>query len=268
MQGVLARCPDLRVIEVTPAQERVLSATHHALCWDRGVRITIGSVNPEATGARMGLARGTYQAQRTFMWGLAGEQRALFEELLVFGFEAAEVTARYYGLAGDDAYISQWRVAEEFGLAQRTGNRLVSKMTGAVLRYLDPTCDVGMASVAHAEAIARRVLRLHQTATTGAALQEWLVKLGIPAVPPGLPPIRFDLFEFALAAFRDGRLAALDERTQGILRKRFGLNDLGVARALKLREIGDELGLTRERIRQLERDGLATLGWQADELDD
>ena len=267
IRAVLERCPGLRTLQVIPSGVRKLTITHRALCDDRSVRIVVGAIYPERTGERANLARTAYQAQRAFMQGLAEEQRVLFEELLALGFEIAEIAARYFGLDGQDAFISQARVAEEFGLAPRTGNVLVSRMVGALLRYLDPTCRVGKASLRTAEALAVRVKRLRQTALGDAVRQEWLVRLGIPAIPPGLRPARFDLFEFVLSAFRAGRLAALDERTQGILRKRYGLDNPGVAPAVTLQEIGDGIGLTRERARQLERDGLVALGWNASTLD-
>lgn len=53
-------------------------------------------------------------------------------------------------------------------------------------------------------------------------------------------------------------LATLPEREAAILMKRFGItNREGVE--MSLREIGDEYGLSRERIRQLEQDGLTNL---------
>jgi RNA polymerase primary sigma factor len=48
-------------------------------------------------------------------------------------------------------------------------------------------------------------------------------------------------------------LAAIDDRAAEILRYRFGLE--GHA-PLTLKEIGDRVGLTRERVRQIERDTL------------
>jgi RNA polymerase primary sigma factor len=53
-----------------------------------------------------------------------------------------------------------------------------------------------------------------------------------------------------------GLLDRLDGREAAVLRLRFGL-DGGEARTLK--EVGDCLGLTRERVRQIERDGLRKL---------
>jgi RNA polymerase primary sigma factor len=52
------------------------------------------------------------------------------------------------------------------------------------------------------------------------------------------------------------RLARMGEREAAIIRLRFGL---GTEAPLTLREVGERLALTRERVRQLERDALAQL---------
>ena len=49
----------------------------------------------------------------------------------------------------------------------------------------------------------------------------------------------------------------LDERESTVLRMRFGLND---TEAHTLKEIGEQLGLTRERVRQIETEALRKLG--------
>lgn len=56
----------------------------------------------------------------------------------------------------------------------------------------------------------------------------------------------------------DGLLQVIDEREATILRLRYGLGD-DAAESLTLKEIGKIVGLTRERVRQIERDALRKL---------
>lgn len=51
-------------------------------------------------------------------------------------------------------------------------------------------------------------------------------------------------------------LQRLDQRSEAVLRLRFGFED---GREWTLQEIGERLGVSRERVRQIERDALATL---------
>jgi DNA-directed RNA polymerase sigma subunit (sigma70/sigma32) len=70
-------------------------------------------------------------------------------------------------------------------------------------------------------------------------------------------PTPFDLVaDRLLGAEIDKLLSCLDEREGQILRLRYGL-DRGEPRTLE--EVGAELNLTRERIRQIERSALAKL---------
>ena len=58
-------------------------------------------------------------------------------------------------------------------------------------------------------------------------------------------------------AWLHARVAALDPRSAAVIRRRFGLD--GREPAL-LSEIGDELGISRERVRQIVNDAIAILG--------
>jgi RNA polymerase primary sigma factor len=70
-------------------------------------------------------------------------------------------------------------------------------------------------------------------------------------------PVAADVVDFGLLQDRlRSVLGTLPERSAAVMRMRFGLDD---GRARTLDEVGKDLGLTRERIRQIERDTLKEL---------
>jgi RNA polymerase primary sigma factor len=70
-------------------------------------------------------------------------------------------------------------------------------------------------------------------------------------------PVAADVVDFGLLQDRlRSVLGTLPDRSAAVMRMRFGLDD---GRARTLDEVGKELGLTRERIRQIERDTLKDL---------
>jgi DNA-directed RNA polymerase sigma subunit (sigma70/sigma32) len=60
----------------------------------------------------------------------------------------------------------------------------------------------------------------------------------------------------ALDGFGEGELADLDDRTAHVLRMRSGMWD---GERHTLREVGEELGIRRERVRQVQNQGLALI---------
>ena len=71
-----------------------------------------------------------------------------------------------------------------------------------------------------------------------------------------LPPVGLEIDTHEQAQHLERALAALSERERQVLRLRFGL---GTEREHTLEEVGAQLSLTRERIRQIERAALAKL---------
>src|SRR5206468_468350 len=76
-------------------------------------------------------------------------------------------------------------------------------------------------------------------------------------IEDGDAPVAADVVDFGLLQDRlRSVLGTLPDRSAAVMRMRFGLDD---GRARTLDEVGKELNLTRERIRQIERDTLKDL---------
>jgi len=90
---------------------------------------------------------------------------------------------------------------------------------------------------------------------TGPALAEILADEKTPAPDEAA-------FSEAEAETIQKLLDRIDEREATILRMRFGLGD---GEPMTLKQIGEKIGLTRERVRQIERDALRKLGQLLDE---
>ena len=95
--------------------------------------------------------------------------------------------------------------------------------------------------------------------------------LGLPGFAATFPMARVDIFRRVLEAYRSGGFTKIPKpRSREVLKRRFGLDALD-PRDLRrvpaappayrtLLEVGAELGVTRERVRQLEEQGLKALG--------
>lgn len=103
-------------------------------------------------------------------------------------------------------------------------------------------------------AVARALKAAGSTRGQGAATEEYDLADLIADGRAIAPEERLSVADDMRAAL--GSLHKLGEREAAILRMRFGLDDEGPK---TLKEIGRRLGLTRERVRQLEQDALADL---------
>ncbi len=73
---------------------------------------------------------------------------------------------------------------------------------------------------------------------------------------PGVPPVEYEVIKTAIQEQVRAILGELDEKEALVLKLRFGLDD---DRAQTLQEIGDRLGLSRERVRQIEQKAMRKL---------
>ena len=262
LEKILSLAPNLKTIRVIPSAYNKLGSLHHELCRGRGVEFITGHHSPEMAWDEGEVRSPHYEQQTQFMRNLSGEQKQLFDELLLFGFQAAEIVSRYFCLKGEP-YKPQRLLALEYGYAERL-NSYISQSLGAVFFYLDPSFVVGAGAVIQAGAIRQRVERLRLGVKGTRSLVEirssLQAKLGVSKLPDNLWPARFALFEQVHLAREDGRVSKLKKkrpREYRVLSLRLGLED---NRCQTLEVIGTQMGLTRERVRQIENDALVYLG--------
>jgi hypothetical protein len=263
VKAILKHAPNLETIQMIPTHFERLYDSHRGACAARGVSLKAGYARPELAWGEGAHSRSKhYRAQRAFMCSLAGPQKALFDELCLFGFEAAAMARRYYDL--DDAGpITQADLAKEYGMLA-ADNSKVSSCVLAVLYYLDETTKVGDASKRRARQMQVRVERLRPYVATAAARERLSEELGV-VLADDFPLARAETLRGVVAALRDGRLDTMrrvDEKGWTALRYRF-VFDVDYQREGRYRtlaEVGDLMGVTRERVRQLEERALASLG--------
>lgn len=114
---ILERCQNLESIEVTPLYSKKLGPRHHQLCQERGVQLVQGyrkAKVAEVWQDRKNPVHHSYGVLRAFLFNLNAEKKSLFEELLSFGFEEAQITARYFCLQ-EEPYMRQRELAQEYG---------------------------------------------------------------------------------------------------------------------------------------------------------
>lgn len=258
VRWLLEHLPKLHTIQVTPKNERNLGREHRRLCEERNVRLVTGHHNPNMAWEEGRNASPHYRGQREFLVKLESEQKALFDELVQMGFHAAILTARYFCLR-DEEFKPQREVAQEVDFPTLLQGP-ISAYINSVFCYLDPTFKAAKRAVAIAGAMRQRVVRLRAILAEAASREEMAKRLGLNHLPEGMPLSRLDVLEAVVKASKDrdfGYFAYRCPREHEVVALRYGLSD-GKYRTLE--EIGQRLGVTRERIRQLEEKAFAELG--------
>ncbi len=247
------KIPNLAKLRVTPRMREKMGQEHLKALTEKGIELVTGFERPELAWKERENRSVSYEAQRNFLLGLDPTKKALFDELLTYGFEEAEMAARYFCLKGEP-FIGQKEVATEFGYAGRIANSYVCKKIITVLTYLDPVQFVGCASQS---AQGRLNALKHQVETARAASQEVekqqeiLARLGIERFPEKFIFGHLNELEAVHMARKDGRLASLkarNERLYKIVSERYGLED-NIFRTY--RELGPLHEVTWQRAHQL-----------------
>lgn len=228
IQKILERAPNVSVIELIPSMfARVQRGQVKTLCEQRAVRLVAGHDRPDTAWAGKENRSPIYDKQRAFFVGLQREQKRSWEELLAMKFEAAELTARYFCLNGEE-YRSQPELGEDYGIPKNQYS-MVSMRINAVLYYLDSFFETGDRSKQFSGMMRRRVERLRPVWESAAKRQQVADELGIPHLPEKLPLAYLELYRALIGAVRDGRINRLAEQQENAhcaLALRYGLYKL------------------------------------------
>ena len=264
LEKIINKVPNLKRITVIPSVLKVLGDNHFGICKKSNVELASGYWSPEKAWKGNALNRHpAYEAERRFFLELSGEQRDLFDELLLFKFEEALMVARYYRLE-DEEPITLRRLATEFGF--RHAATAGSTRVNAVIRYLDPDFNTGIDSTRKAKSIETHVQKLRNRISGHlhhqAMLEDVVRQLEIDQIPDGLPLSLLDRFEAIVRALRSDdmvhKLKQKSHRLYSVLALRYGLEDYQFKTLSKVGELLN--GITGERVRQLESEALDFLG--------
>lgn len=263
LEKILEEAPNLRQIRVIPRARGKLGVRHEKLCREYEVEIITGHHRPSMIWKKNENRSPFYQEQQSFLLNLKGEQKRLFDEMLLFRFEEAEITARYFCLNGEN-YIGQRELGLEYGFDEMKYAQ-VSSIINAVLVYLDPTFEAGNTSLRRAEDLRRKVRRIRKHFyydTQRRRLADKLLNEYGYHLAGNFPLARVHVLIKVLRAYKLGRMEKLrvkNERQWKILMLYYGIDSLGKKEIFTLADIGRSMNITRERVRQLKEEALAFL---------
>lgn len=266
LQRILELCPKVEEVRIIPSLKRKLSDTHYSIAKERGVKIIFGHINPELKWQE-GESRRTqsYIQQQTFFETLTGEQKTLFDELLGFGFEAAQMVQDYF-LIDHEQPMFLHDLCDKYGFSKKVDG-LTSAMIHAVMHYLDSSFETSLTAEDYARRMTRNVLKIRRYFKDVKHKENLSKSMCLEKLPDDFPLARISDLENIMQAKKDGRLSRLKTQHPNlhlVIIQRFGLENLPkVSQFRTLQQIADldttKFG-TRERARQLEEKAFSYLG--------
>jgi hypothetical protein len=236
-----------------------LTRSHRAFFKRHKVEPRFQLINPERAWKRGENRSRVWEEHKKFFATLSKERKRLWKELLCRNIKEALMTERYLH-PKDGVPLPQRLVALQFGLQGRAN--YASRFIRGVVQYLKPSRTATKEAVLAAQRIRRKVQRLRdreEREMKEKETREALEKLAGGPLPSGVQEDQFPNLELVLRALRDGRMERL--RRHHAREYVIIMRHLGLERGSKdtLQVIGDDLGITRERVRQIEWKGFRRL---------
>lgn len=260
LQKIVAKAPNLKLLRIIPAYADMVEPGREGgkLLAERSIEVVIGRAR-ERGEEKKDLIVTSYLDKRYFMLRLDEERKKLLAEVEKYAPEYWGVTSRYLCLQGEK-HLPLGELAEVFDVSMA----YITVAVGAVLYYLDSPFDASLQSVDRARVLTERVEKGREADTQAELRREKLRSLGLVEtdMPEGMSLGFIEQYALVLKGWHHDRLSEylVGPRERLVLVRRYGLED---KKFRPLEEVGQELGVTRERIRQIESGALKKLnGWK------
>ena len=197
----------------------------------------------------------SYRDKRTFMLKLDDDRKILLEDVKKYDSDDWAIASRYLCLNGE-ASITLHNLAKELGVS---GGH-IQDAVGTVLYYIDSPFPVSLAAVRRAEHLPKRVECGQEREREVEERRVYLATFSLTEadVPIGMSMDYIEDYVFIRRFWRYEKLGEywVSPNERKVLVERYGFVH---GRFRTLEEIGEEMGVTRERIRQLETAAIKNL---------
>jgi hypothetical protein len=221
---------------------------------EHNVEVVVGRIGDKRKD-RTDFTTTSYRDKRYFMLRLDEERKRLLEDLKQYAPDLWDITSRYLCLGGEK-HIPLIKLAAE----KSVSTNHVTEVVGTVLYHLDSPFDAALASVRRARVLEERIKRGKEEEKEAEAYRARLKTLGLAEedVPNGISSDYLEQYSLIFKAWKRDELSEMwvTSRERLVLMRRYGLED---KQFRSLEEVGQELGVTRERIRQIESSALKNL---------
>ena len=256
LEKIIADAPRLKKVRVIPAFAHMVELGHEAgkLLAKHGIEVVIGCIK-ERRKDRTDFVTSSYRDKRYFMLRLDEERKKVLPELQRYAPEDWEIASRYLCLNGEK-HLTLLGLARERGVSM--GH--IQEALGTVLYHLDSPFDAPLASVRRAQVLQEKIERAREEDRLFAIRLEKLKSLDLTLadLPQGMSDDYLEDYVLVRKGWLRGELGEylLTPREREFLIRRYGLRN---HQFCTLEEIGNEFGITRERVRQIEQKALKKL---------